>query len=60
MEEPGVKGGVGGPRPGLRSIYKISDKTLLLFHTIGRTAYYHHEVKLNLRLIFLYESVLKR
>jgi hypothetical protein len=40
-EEPGVKGveGVEGvPRPGLRSIYKISDRTLLLVRMMGRNA----------------------
>jgi hypothetical protein len=37
-EEPVVKGVEGVLRPGLRSIYKISDGTLLLFRMTGRTA----------------------
>jgi hypothetical protein len=37
-EEPVVKGVEGVLRPGLHSIYKISDRTLLLFRMTGRTA----------------------
>jgi hypothetical protein len=37
-EEPVVKGVEGVLRLGLRSIYKISDRTLLLFRMMGRTA----------------------